>query len=120
MPVERTRNFAKTQNGGRVMVRVQNNNLTHTLRMGGKGGLFINTIGTIESDSPLGKLGFQVLWYKSDPMPDHLTQMQNIERGLQAIEPPIRHYGLTTNEWGVGLRIPNPRPDHVWRVLRPE
>ena len=102
------------------MVRVQNNNLLHTLRMGGKGGLFINTIGTIDPDSPLGKIGYQVLWYKADPMPDLLTQMQNIDRGLQLIDPPVRHYGLTANEWGVGLRTATPRPSQVWKVLRPE
>ncbi len=77
------------------MVRIPNSNLTHALRMGGKGGLFVNTIGNIEPDSPLGRISFQILWYKADPMPDHLTQMQAVDRGIQALARPIRHYGLT-------------------------
>ena len=96
------------------MVRVLNSNLAHTLRLGGKGGLFINTIGTIEPDSPLGRIAYQILWYKADPMPDHQQQMQAIERGLQALEHPVRHYGMTANEWGIGFRCPNPRPPQIW------
>jgi hypothetical protein len=53
-------------------------------------------------------------------MPDHLAQMQAVDRGIQALARPIRHYGLTTNEWGIGLRCHMPRPDLIWRIMRPE
>ena len=27
---------------------------------------------------------------------------------------------MTANEWGIGFRCPNPRPPHIWRIMRPE
>ncbi len=79
-PAEHASRFMVTQFVGRVRVRIQNSELRYALRCGGNNGLFINTPAAPEPDTPLGKLGFTVLWFKRDPLPDHKQQLLEIQK----------------------------------------